>query len=76
VIYTFTHDDQDEKMGQGVAKVEVKYEDEGTPLREVLGEVDGGDDNVKEELLEEPGIKEEGVLDVLDQVDGAKEISA
>lgn len=50
--------------------MEVKYE-EGTPLREVKDGLD-----VKEAVLEEPGLGEEGVLDVLDQVDGAKEIGA
>lgn len=50
--------------------MEVKYE-EGTPLREVKDGLD-----IKEELLEEPGLGEVGVLDVLDQVDGVKEIGA
>jgi hypothetical protein len=31
---------------------------------------------VKEEDLEEPGLGEEAVLEVLDQVDGVKEIGA
>jgi len=67
VIYTFTHDDEEVQSG---AKLEVKYE-EGTPLREVKDELD-----VKGEVLEEPGLGEEAVLDVLDQVDGVKEIGA
>jgi len=40
-------------------------------LREVKNEED-----VKEEVLEEPGLGEEAVLEVLDQVDGVKEIGA
>jgi hypothetical protein len=76
VIYTFTHDDEDAKVEvkeEGGAKLEVKYE-EGTPLREVKNE--GVDSEVKEEVLEQPGLGEEGVLDVLDQVDGVKDIGA
>ena len=53
--------------------MEVKYE-EGTPLREVMRE--DADTHVKEEVLEEPGLGEEGVLEVLDQVDGVKDIGA
>ena len=53
--------------------MEVKYED-GTPLREVKSE-DAGT-HVKEEVLQEPGLGEEGVLEVLDQVDGVKDIGA
>jgi endonuclease-3 len=67
VVYTFTHDDEEARNG---AKLEVKYE-EGTPLREVKEE-----EEVKEEMLEEPGLGEEAVLEVLDQVDGVKEIGA
>jgi len=40
-------------------------------LREVKDEQD-----VKEEVLEEPGLGEAAVLEVLDQVDGVKEIGA
>jgi len=55
---------------KGEAQLEVKYE-EGSPLREVKDEL-----GVKEELLEVPGLGEEAVLEVLDQVDGVKEIGA
>jgi hypothetical protein len=68
VVYTFTHDDKEDVKGG--AHLEVKYE-EGSPLREVKDDL-----YVKEEVLEEPGLKEEGVLQVLDQVDGVKEIGA
>jgi hypothetical protein len=55
----------------------VGYEDEPggrieTPLREVKSEPELA---VKEELGE-PGLTEEAVLDVLDQVDGSKDIGA
>ena len=74
VIYTFTHEDEEVKLENGGgAKLEVKYE-EGTPLREVMRE--DADTHVKEEVLEEPGLGEEGVLEVLDQVDGVKDIGA
>lgn len=68
VVYTFTHDDNRESTS--AAKLEVKYE-EGSPLREVKDEL-----NVKEEILEQPGMGEEAVLEVLDQVDGVKDIGA
>jgi len=34
------------------------------------------EEDVKVEVLEEPGLGEEAVLEVLDQVDGVKEIGA
>ena len=40
-------------------------------MRELKDELD-----VKQEVLEEPGLGEEAVLDVLDQVDGVKDIGA
>jgi hypothetical protein len=74
VVYTFTHDDEEVKpKEEGGAKLEVKYE-EGSPLREVKN--GGVDAEVKEEVLEQPGLGEEGVLEVLDQVDGVKDIGA
>ena len=60
VLYTFTAEDDEE----GLAKVEVKYE-QLVPLDEGV---------VKQEILEQPALSEEGVLEVLDRVDGVTEI--
>lgn len=62
VVYTFTAEDED-----GMAKVEVKYEDGLLSMKE---------EEVKEEVLEEPGLGEEGVLEVIDRVDGVDAIGA
>lgn len=76
VIYTFT-DDLETKPGssEGV-KVEyeqlVKAEPVGSPIRS-LDDSTVPSGGVKTELLE-PGLDEDGVLDILDQVDGSKEI--
>jgi endonuclease-3 len=65
VIYTFTSEDCD---GESVAMVEVKYEDDLVPMKE--------EENVKAELIEEAAMEEEGVLDVLDRVDGVMDTGA
>jgi endonuclease-3 len=72
VIYTFTDEDEGEVKREGLvrAKVEIGYEND-TPMREVKSE-DAG----LEVKLEVPGIGEEAVLEILDQVDGSKEIGA
>lgn len=83
VVYTFT--DSDDESGK--PKVEVGYEQDtavkmeipDSPLRPLKGEevdrVVSGTPAVKREV-EEPGLGQEGVLDLLDQVDGSKEIAA
>lgn len=68
VVYTFTAEDEVKmevvQQGQGPAKVEIGYEEEGV-------EQEAG---VKQELLE-PGMRRvDEVLEVLDQVDGTASI--
>ena len=57
VLFTFTAENEDD---EGMARVEVKYE-QLLPM---------GEEAVKDEILEQPGLGEEGVLKVLDRVDG------
>ncbi|WWD16910.1 hypothetical protein CI109_101342 [Kwoniella shandongensis] len=84
VIYTFTEEDEgDGDVGQGVAKVEVGYEPEGS-LEKIKDEVDVLIQPVPikmerehdlEQEVEKPGMTTvEEVLEVLDEVDGVADI--
>jgi len=77
VLYSFI--DEDGETHEGV-KVEAKYKDEETGgMAKVEIKYEGGLDTmkeekeVKEEIVDQPGIGD-GVLEVLDRIDGTEEI--
>lgn len=68
VLYTFTAEDGD--FGN-IAKVEVKYEEDGLERMKEESKENGG--LTQEEMIEEPGMGEEAVLEVLDRIEGVAE---
>lgn len=79
VVYTFTDGDEEDVKVEGPrgAKLEVGYEDlQGQESESPLREIKAGEEMGVKQELDAPGLTEEAVLEILDQVDGSKEIGA
>ncbi len=72
MLYTFTKEEDDQ------VKIEVKYEEglQSMEDHDIVVKEEILKEELVEEVIEQPGLGEEGVLEIIDQIDGAEAISA